>query len=57
MKKIIKQEKKLGLKKIQIVKINEMKSIKGGNNQLEFNTGGDEPPTQKPQTGTLSGRN
>ncbi len=50
MKKIIKQEKKLSLKKIQIMKINDMKTINGGNggNQMvNFNTG-EEPPTQIP---------
>nr|WP_315032756.1 hypothetical protein [uncultured Chryseobacterium sp.] len=55
MKKTNNQEKKLSLKKTQIMKINNMKAIFGGGGGLEmnFNTGGDEPPTiipQKPET-------
>ncbi|NML68333.1 hypothetical protein HHL23_00745 [Chryseobacterium sp. RP-3-3] len=49
MKKTIKQEKKLSLKKVQIMKISEMKAINGGNDQLMNINGGDEPPTLIPQ--------
>lgn len=51
MKKTIEQGKKLSLKKTQIMKINDMKTITGGGGGLEmnFNTGGDEPPTLIPQ--------
>ncbi|WP_139166225.1 hypothetical protein [Chryseobacterium soldanellicola] len=51
MKKTIKQEKKLSLKKLQIMKINNMKTINGGSNQLMNINGGDEPPTFVPQGG------
>ncbi|BAP29831.1 uncharacterized protein CHSO_0794 [Chryseobacterium sp. StRB126] len=49
MKKIIKQEKKLSLKKLQIMKISDMRTINGGygNQMANFNTG-EEPPTQIP---------
>lgn len=51
MKKTIRQEKKLSLKKTQLMKINDMKVITGGGGSIEmnFNTGGDEPPTLIPQ--------
>ncbi|GEN69020.1 hypothetical protein [Chryseobacterium rhizosphaerae] len=56
MKKTIKQEKKLSLKKLQIMKISEMKIINGGSNQLMNTTGGVEPPTFMPQGGGISSR-
>lgn len=56
MKKNIKPEKKLSLKKFQIMKISEMKTITGGNNQLMNNDGSDEPITLVPQN-TVSVRN
>ncbi|SIQ76731.1 hypothetical protein SAMN06265171_101261 [Chryseobacterium rhizoplanae] len=46
-KKTIKSEKKLSLKKMQIMKISEMKTINGGNNQLD--NANDEPGTLIPQ--------
>jgi hypothetical protein len=49
MKKTIKPEKKLSLKKLQIMKVSEMKAINGGTNQLMNINGGDEPPTLVPQ--------
>lgn len=49
-------EKKLSLKKIQIMKISEMKTINGGSNQLLLNDGSDEPITLVPQN-TVSVRN
>lgn len=60
MKKITKQEKKLSLKKLQIMRINDMKTIFGGNiggSHLMDTTfeGGDEPPTIKPPM-TSSGK-
>ncbi|MDM1557388.1 hypothetical protein PYS58_19170 [Chryseobacterium indologenes] len=60
MKKIIKQEKKLSLKKLQIMKISDMKTINGGNlggnHLMDFTfEGGDEPPTIKPPM-TSSGK-
>ncbi|WP_164463277.1 hypothetical protein [Chryseobacterium sp. G0201] len=44
MKKQNKDKKKLSLKKLQIIKISDMKTIKGGsiNQVLNFN-GGDDP--------------
>lgn len=58
MKKNIQQEKKLSLKKMQILKINDMKMINGGgmNSLMELaSEGGDEPSTIK-QPITSSGR-
>lgn len=60
MKKNIQQEKKLSLKKMQILKINDMKTISGGllgmNPLMELpSEGGDEPPTIKPPI-TSSGK-
>ncbi|WP_213276995.1 hypothetical protein [Chryseobacterium indologenes] len=54
MKKTIKSEKKLSLKKLQILKISEMKTITGGNNQLEKDDS-DEPGTLLPNN-TISVR-
>jgi hypothetical protein len=49
-----KEEKKLSLKKLQLMKITSMRTINGGNGGvtlvLNFNTGGDEPPTIRPKT-------
>lgn len=49
MKKTIKSEKKLSLKKLQIMKVSEMKAINGGTSQLMHINNGDEPPTLVPQ--------
>ncbi|MET3536771.1 hypothetical protein [Chryseobacterium limigenitum] len=49
MKKTIKLEKKLSLKKLQIMKVSEMKTLNGGTSQLININGGDEPPTLVPQ--------
>lgn len=57
MKKTNKQEKKLSLKKLQMMKISEMKTVYGGNQVMNLNTGGDEPPTQIPQGTSISVRN
>lgn len=54
-KKEAQPEKKLALKKLQIMKISDMKTINGGSNQLMNINGGDEPPTLVPQN-TVSGR-
>jgi hypothetical protein len=48
-KKEAQPEKKLALKKLQIMKVSEMKAINGGTNQLMNINGGDEPPTLVPQ--------
>ncbi len=56
MKRTTKPDKKLSLKKLQLIKISNMKTIKGGNNQLNIN-GDDEPPTQIPQSTSISIRN
>jgi hypothetical protein len=44
MKKIIKKEKKLSLKKLQMMKINDMKTINGGDGSkgLNFNADDDD---------------
>ncbi|CAA7393227.1 hypothetical protein [Chryseobacterium fistulae] len=55
-KKTIEPEKKLSLKKLQIMKISEMRVISGGSNQLNMN-GDVEPPTQVPQGSSISVRN
>lgn len=47
MKKTVKSEKKLSLKKLQIMKISEMKTINGGSNQL-LKDDSDEPGTLLP---------
>ena len=54
-KKEIGQEKKLSLKKVQIMKISEMKTINGGNNQLGKDNS-DDPGTLFPNN-TISVRN
>lgn len=48
-KKEAQPEKKLALKKLQIMKVSEMKAINGGTNPLMNINGGDEPPTLVPQ--------
>ncbi|GEN67684.1 hypothetical protein [Chryseobacterium rhizosphaerae] len=47
MKKTIKQEKKLSLKKLQIMKINDMKTVNGGNQALNY-IGDDDDQTPTP---------
>lgn len=56
MKKSNEVQKKLSLKKMQLMKVSEMKTINGGSLQMNFNTGGDEPPTLVPQGTSISVR-
>ncbi|HFK5570249.1 TPA: hypothetical protein ACG0AO_002058 [Elizabethkingia meningoseptica] len=51
-KKVINQERRLSLKKVQVMKISEMKTINGG----DANSDNDEPGTYLPQN-TASVRN
>lgn len=52
MKKVKQQkEKKLSLKKLQLMKIGEMNVIRGGDGNLGFQLGGgDDDPVTKPRT-------
>lgn len=51
MKKAKQQtEKKLSLKKLQMMKISEMKVIRGGEGNVDFQLGGDDDPVTKPRT-------
>ncbi|PWN65043.1 hypothetical protein C1631_020770 [Chryseobacterium phosphatilyticum] len=57
MKKSVKQEKKLSLKKLQIMKINDMKVIKGGlnlgnNGSMVIDNDGDDDQTPTPLRNT-----
>lgn len=48
MKKQTKKEKKLSLNKVQLMKINDMKTITGGGIQVGLNFGGNDDPLPTP---------